>query len=42
MRQHKKPILESTGLLQRDTRVTIDIEQPNRVAFPLPRSELVQ
>ena len=41
MRQRKKPILESTGLLQRDPRNTIDLKQPNRVEFALPCCELV-
>ena len=41
MRQQEKPILESTGLLQRDPRVTINLKQPNTVEFPLPRCALV-
>ena len=41
MRQQEKPILESTGLLRRDSRVTINLKQPNTVEFPLPRCAFV-
>ena len=38
MRQQEKTYFrKSTGLLQLDPRVTIDLKQPNRAEFLLPR-----
>ena len=43
MRQQEKPILESTGLLQRDPKVTctINLKQPDTVEFALTCCALV-